>query len=447
LSEGARCPILLPKKERVTQLLVEKVHKQNFHAGVSHTLALVRHRFWILHGRATVRSVIQGCTVCRRNEGGPYKTPPLSPFPKSRVTESRPFNCTGLDYMGPLYIQTSDGAKKVWVCLFTCFVSRAVHLEVVLDMSAEQFLLCFRRFVSQRGTPSEIISDNAQQFKSASVAIGRVWKKILHCDDVQNYVSEKGIKYSFIVELAPWMGGFYERLVGVVKRALRKSIGRKMLTLIHLQTLLKEIEAVVNSRPLVYVGDDINSNITLTPNHFLSLNPDLGIPEIDYDNQDCEFRLRENSQDKLLEVWKKGQKMLDNFWQIWKDEYLASLRERMQFALKAGRIQSPFSPRVGDVVLMKDDLPRGCWKMGKISELTPSRDGHIRSAKVSTSSGRLLGRPLKLLYPIECSNADSVKETGMQNNRDEPMCVPKQRHVRKAAEKARQNIRDQVSHL
>ena len=127
--------------------------------------------------------------------------------------------------------------------------------------------------------------------------------------------------------------------------------------------------------------------------------------------------------------------MLDNFWKIWKEDYIASLRERMQSSLKESRIKSHCSPHVRDIVLIKDEMPRGSWKMGKINQLVSSRDGHIRSAKVLTASGRLLRRPLKLLYPIECSNTDSVEETELNRNRNKTVCVDKKRPTRKAAEK------------
>ncbi len=156
--------------------------------------------------------------------------PRMPALPRTRVSEAHPFIHTGLDYMGPLQIKTSDGAKKVWICLFTCLVTRAVHLELVLDMSAEEFLLGFKRFISQRGTPRDIISDNAAQFKAAGATIESVWTRVIHSEDVQTQISTRGIKWNFIVELAPWMGGFYERLVGVVKRSFRKTVGRRLLT-------------------------------------------------------------------------------------------------------------------------------------------------------------------------------------------------------------------------
>ena len=219
ISESARRPVLLPKYERFTHLVIEKVHKQNLHCGVSQCLSQVRYKYWIPHGRAAVKSVIQSCLVCRRHEGGPYKLPSMSPLPGKRIREATPFSRTGLDYLGPLLIRTNNGTQKVWVCLFTCLVIRAVHLELVLDMTTEEFLLALRRFISQRGAPVEITSDNALTFKSASTALELIWKNVTKHEDIQSYVSSEGIKWSFIVEMAPWMGGFYERL-GLVKRAM-----------------------------------------------------------------------------------------------------------------------------------------------------------------------------------------------------------------------------------
>lgn len=136
---------------------------------------------------------------------------------------------------------------------------------------------------------------------------------MITCEEVQSYISNKGVKWTFIVELAPWMGGFYERFISLVKRALRKTLNRKMVDHVQLQTVLKEVEATINSRPLVYVSDDIASTIALTPRHFLSLNPHTGIPELEYDTTDSDYRPYESTVDRLLKTWKKGQKPLNVF--------------------------------------------------------------------------------------------------------------------------------------
>ena len=305
LTEGARLPVLLPKHDKYTSLLIEKVHKNSLYVGVSQTLSLVRQKYWITQGRSAVKAVLQKCSICRHYEGGPYKMPPMPPLPTKRVTQSSPFSHSGVDYFGPLFMKSKNESRKVWVCLYTCLVTRAIHLELMSDMSTEQFLLGFRRFLSRHGKIKEIISDNASQFKLASNIIDKVWRQILTEKDVLSYAANESIRWKFIIQHAPWMGGFYERLIGLVKRCLRKAIGKLCLTYEQLLTVLKEVEAVINSRPLVYVEDDINSNITLTPSHFLTLNPKIGIPTCDIDDNDQDFSPHESSTDKLLVQWKK----------------------------------------------------------------------------------------------------------------------------------------------
>ena len=168
ISEAARHPLLLPKNDKFTDLIIESHHKKAMHVGVAQTLGLLRHRYWIPHGRTAVRKILRSCATCRRHEGGPYKMPSMPPLPNKRVSETVPFTYTGVDYFGPLFIKTKAESQKVWVSLFTCLVTRAVHLELIQNMSTEQFILGFRRFLSRHGKPREIVSDNASQFKLAS---------------------------------------------------------------------------------------------------------------------------------------------------------------------------------------------------------------------------------------------------------------------------------------
>lgn len=457
LSESARQPIMLPRDDHLTELIFKKIHKDLLHSGISQTLSKTRQKYWIIRGRTTVKTVLNKCAVCRRYEGGCYKMPPMPSLPTSRVTESTPFARTGSDYFGPVYFKTKSEQTNAWICLFTCLVTRAVHLELVSDMSTEEFLMCLRRFIAQRGTPVEITSDNAKQFKAASSILDQLWQSLLHNDDVQSYVANLNIRWKFITDMAPWMGGFYERLVGLVKRSFRKAIGIKLLTLIQIQTLCKEVEAVINSRPLVYVGDDLHSTIALTLRHFLTLNPNIGIPQISEDS-DSDYLPYESSKERLLNTWKKGQKILNKFWQIWKDEYLLSLRERKQTRVKANRIESSAKPTVGDVVIVKDNCARGCWKLAKFEELITSRDGQVRSCKIKLPSGNILTRPLNLLFPLETSHDMDTTESGFidklpQNlksqskryNYEKQVQKVPGRPVRYAASKALKEIKKQLS--
>lgn len=162
--------------------------------------------------------------------------------------------------------------------------------------------------MSQRGTQAQIISDNAKQFKLTKSAIDRLWEKATSDEDVLSYVSQNGIKWSFIPEKAPWMGGFYERLVQSVKRALKKSIHNGQLTYIQLETLMIEIESMLNSRPLVHVGSDFKDGRSLTPSHFLSINPKSGMPSmVVEDKMDPDYAERIASKEALLPTWHKGE--------------------------------------------------------------------------------------------------------------------------------------------
>ncbi|XP_068692597.1 uncharacterized protein [Montipora foliosa] len=450
LPESSIFPKLLPKNHAFTSLLINSFHEKRMHAGVSHTLSAIRREFWIPQGRTTVRNVLLNCRRCRRHQGGPYKMPKTAPYPPSRIEESSPFTYTGLDYLGPLYVKVNGVTQKVWVCLAV----RAVHLEVIHDLSAQQFVLCLRRFIARRGKPKEIISDNALQFKLAKSTVEEAWQFATTSPDTQSYLANEGITWSFIIELAPWMGGFYERLVGLVKQALRKSIGKICLNIVQLETILTEIEAVINSRPLVYVGADLKSGFALTPGDFLSLNPKTGVPFLETEDeqlQDPDFVEKLSSAKKLLETWKKGQKHLNTFWKLWFDEYELSLRERSQMYLKAPRVQAKVQPTKGDVVLLKESSPRGTWKLAMIEEIITSKDNEVRAATIRTATGKLLNRPLNFLCPLECAEVkqESNECTEPRSSSEEQHDVPKQksgiepaekRPLRRAAAEARRKL-------
>lgn len=319
---------------------------------------------------------------------------------------------------------------------------------MVDDLSAEEFIQALRRFIARRGTPKEIIPDNASQFKLAKSTADIVWEKVIQDPTVQSYVAEQRIKWNFIVELSPWMGGFYERLVGSCKMALRKSIGKKCLTMIQLQTFLTETEAVLNSRPLVYIGEELNDGTTITPVHFLSPNTKTGTPQLGTEEEIVDPDYQENitSKDILLNTWKKGQNILESFWKTWRNDYLLNLRERSQINLKARRIKSYDEPNVGSVVQIKEDLPRGSWKIAKITELIPNSDGNIRAARILLPNKNIITRPLNLLYPLECNNEETetknetVEKSNETNNKNLEEINTFKRTPRKAAIQARDRI-------
>ena len=347
-------PILLPRKERFVQLMIEDMHRKLFHAGVNHTLSQMRTKYWIPQARAEIKYVLRRCRICRKHQGGPYKMPLMSPWPKGKLSKSIPFKKTGLDYFGPLYVKQGAGQdQKVWVCLFTCVVVRAIQLEMVNDLTAQEFIMALRRFIARRGKPNQIISDNASQFKLSKSTIDITWNNVITDPTVTSYIANEGINWTFIIELSPWMGGFYERLVGSSKMALKKAIGKKRLTSPQLQTYLAETEAILNSRPLVYISEDFNDGTLITPSHFISPNSKTGTPILEHQDEIDDPNYvdgKKESKEVLLDTWKKGQRLLETFWKIWRDDYLLSLRERTKLRLSSPRIQAEGKPNVGDIV-------------------------------------------------------------------------------------------------
>ena len=269
LALNSKRPILLPPDHPYVKLLITDVHQRVKHSGTNDTLTALRERFWILKGRQVVGKIVRWCTFCQKMDGSAYPTVSPPDLPSDRVSEDPPFSHVGLDFAGPLYVHADKNSSenhKTYICLFTCAATRAIHLELVNDLNVSSYLLAFRRFCGRCGLPSTLLSDNAKTFKAAS----REVRGILRSREVLVYLSNNRITWNFIVERAPWWGGFWERMVQSAKKCLRKSVGRSTLSFDQLNTLLVEIEAIINSRPLTYVYSDSEGvSYALSPSHFL----------------------------------------------------------------------------------------------------------------------------------------------------------------------------------
>ena len=187
---SSKHPILLNKKHHLAYLIVKNAHKRVQHNGVKETLTEVRSKYWIVGGRSLVKSFIHKCITCRRFDGMPLRAPPAPSLPEFRVNEAPPFSNSAVDFAGPLYVRSRRVSESNRICLFTCCVTRAVHLELVLDLSAVTFIRCLKRFAARRGLPWRIVSDNAKTFKATAKAID----SMLNNQDVQNYLSNVGVE-------------------------------------------------------------------------------------------------------------------------------------------------------------------------------------------------------------------------------------------------------------
>ena len=228
-------PAILPGESATTDLIIQKAHSDVLHYGVKATLNEVRSKYWITRGRQRVKRVLQNCTTCKRFEGKPHSYPAPPQLPEHRVQGNFAFASIGTDLAGPLFTRftvKSADIFKVWIMIFTCTLTRAIHLEIMQDMSTEQFLLAFRRFISHRGKPNLVISDNARTFKCANDSL----KFILQHREVKDFLTSKRIKWTNILAKAPWYGGLYERLIKTVKRCLKETLRNAKVTLNELHT-------------------------------------------------------------------------------------------------------------------------------------------------------------------------------------------------------------------
>ena len=182
-----------------------------------------------MKGRSLVKSIIHRCTTCKKHEGAPYGDPPPPPLPEFRVTQNLAFTITGVDFAGPLFVRNRySSSNKVWIVLFTCLVTRAVHLDVVSDMLTGTFVCCLKRFVARRGLPYKFLSDNWKTFKSTANLLKTIFKDMT----VENYLAQQGCQWIFIIECAPWCMGRSLRTNGEVHQALPSQDARTCLIFI-----------------------------------------------------------------------------------------------------------------------------------------------------------------------------------------------------------------------
>ncbi|KAK6757393.1 hypothetical protein RB195_015301 [Necator americanus] len=363
-------PILLIPEHHFVHLLVMYHHKTRFHSGVHATIAAFRTSYFIPSIKTTITRILRLCTVCRRAQGHAYRYPEMPSLPPERVNRSRPFQKVGLDYLGPLYYRDQlHSQAKIWICLFTCMATRTVHLELVHNNTAFEFLLAFRRFIARRGTPDLIISDNATTFRSANDSLQSTIYNRKAIEKISTQLANRKIEWRFITPFSPWKGGFYERLVGLFKSAFKKAIKHTLLPLSQFQTLVAEIEAVLNSRPLLSISDTSSPPHVLRPIDFVSPQVELQLPS-PYHNP------LYIPPSRLSEWYKETLAVLNNFWEI-----------------------CPLIPSVGD----DKNVPRGQWPLAIITTIHRTKSNIRRSATLRIANGHELQRSINQLHPLEIS--------------------------------------------
>ncbi|XP_078361896.1 uncharacterized protein LOC144646227 [Oculina patagonica] len=418
-------PVFLPRNSKLAALIVQQVHEQMLHGGVSTTMCHVRENYWVPKLRSLAKTVIHNCNLCKRYWKKPISTShsPDSILPSFRTELSNPFTATGVDFAGPVYYKiTKSTTSKAYIALFTCASTRAVHLKLCRDLSAEEFQRALKEFVARRGCPQTIVSDNGKTF----VATGKWLSKLKKDQSLADYLGTLEIKWRFNLARAPWWGGFFERLIGIMKRSLSKVVGKSLLTFQELEEVLLDVEMTMNNRPLLYQGEEFEKPV-LTPNTLLRGEP---IPILE---EDLEKIGEENVTKRMRFLEKSKQHLRKRFMK----EYVHALEERQQKS--EGNTEK--IPDIGAVVMLKGEAKdKAMWKLGRVVSKITGKDGTVRGLKLKQGNGYIVERPLQLVCNLEIGGEDPK----WKPNPEAEVFVPRVGPSRRAKQIANDQIRNIV---
>ncbi|XP_058810074.1 uncharacterized protein LOC131675195, partial [Phymastichus coffea] len=380
-------PAIVPRKSHLAALILRDTHLNSLHGGPQLMLSCLRRRFWIPQVRSDVRREVRRCTRCARFQG-PLLEQQMAPLPSTRGTPSRPFSTCGLDYAGPFPIRMCKGrgqrATKGYLVIFVCFATRAVHLEVVSDLTTQTFLSAWRRFVGRRGLCRSVWSDNGTTLQGADQELRRLFHSAAtFSKEIAETLANDGVTWNFIPPRAPYFGGFWEAGVRSFKHHLKRVVGDAKLTFEEFSTLAVQIEACLNSRPLSPLSSDVEDLAPLTPGHFL-IGSALLAPAEPSDTPAI----------PRVERYRLATVMRNHFWMRWRKEVLHEYQLRSKWL-------SPTKPlKVGDLVLISDiNTPATRWPLGRVLELHEGSDGLARVATLKTAT-TTLSRPLVKLIRL-----------------------------------------------
>ena len=377
-------PIILPKRHHLTDLIIMHDHKTNGHVGRDHVLSNLRQKYWIVHGKSTIKTVLSKCFYCKvRRAKRMY--PKMADLPEGRMAWNEPpFSHCGVDLFGPFQIKHGRKRLKRWGVIFTCLTIRAVHLEVVESIDTDDFVNSVRRFVNRRGSPSHMYSDCGTNFKGATEELEEMIEN-LDKTKIDSFATSHEIVWHFNPPAAPHMGGVWERLVKSVKQVLHATMLDRVLTDPQFTTTLTEVESILNNRPLTHASSDVDDLEALTPNHIL-----LGLHRkwnsmLDTDEQDVLSRRK----------WRQVQGAARDFWDRWRKDYLPTLTKRTRWSGSVPNYQ------IGELVMLTDDNPiKKKWELARIVQVLPSDDNVVRVVELRTKTGNYI-RPVAKLARLE----------------------------------------------
>lgn len=400
MSFDEKHPIILPTNSMITKLMIRCAHRDLLHGGAQLTTHRLRERYWIIGGRNEIRHIIHDCVSCKRHRSRTGKQR-MAPLVKERVNESRPFTNIEIDYCGPFQLKRFEGKcrtmVKCYVAVFVCMATRAIHLELIHDMTTDAFIDGYRRFAARRGHCAKIVSDNGLYFVGAKRRIDEV--RQLYEQGAENSLFKAHcIEWTFITPRAPWQGGSHESAVKLFKHHLKREMGGQRLSVLQFESLMMCIEPCLNSRPLGVMRDDAGDEMLLSPAHFL-----IGGS---YDHVTFNSNLIHTP--KLLTKWQNLQYADRMFWKKWHRAYLNDLNSRNKWKNPEHNLQ------IGDIVLITiDNCPPQQWPFGRIIQTHPGNDGLVRNVTVQTN-GKPSLRAVQRLIQLVAVDENSKNEAELQ---------------------------------
>ena len=393
LSYGSKFPILLPKQARLSELICSHYHRLTCHSGPTAVQALIQTKFWIFSLRSLLRHVIFICLQCYRLKAKPPQ-PFMADLPPARSQPSRVFAHSATDFAGPFLVKESNRRNnrhhtKAYLCIFVDLPTKAVHLELVSQLSTEAFMACFDRFVARRGLPLTVTSDNGTNYQGSARELKEAQQFLIENEEkIFSSLASRQIKWKFNPPNAPNFGGLFEAAVKSAKTLMYRLIGDTLFTYEELSTIFTRIEAVLNSRPLCMLPSTPDEGTDyLSPGHFLVGGPLLSLPE---------ETLPEGV--TLRSRWLRLRQISQAFWRRWSTEYLQTQIQRMKWSKDLPNLE------VGQVVfLAKLDSSPLSWPIGRVTAVSPGPDGRVRVATVKTATSVFV-RPVNKLVPLPFSS-------------------------------------------
>ena len=397
LERCAKHPLILPKSSAYTKALVWGAHLENQHASVDWLHFHLRQEYWILSSRQLLRSTVKQCYRCRKHNATRGQQI-MADLPSSRVNPEPGFTHTGVDYTGNVHLRKDSISSEEtpgYIAVFTCFSTRAVHLEVVESNTTFDFLLAFKRFINTRGMPRVMYSDNAKTFTRANREICETLASINQV--LEQEADKMHFKWKFSTEESPHTGGVWERMVQSVKRPLHRVVRNAFLTYAELSTICKELEGYINDRPLTSALEETME--VITPSMLL-----LGRKIRPWVDKFASTTLPQKTD--IRQRWKHRNAIAQQYWRAWSQEYRTQLQQRAKWFTPSPNI------REGDLVLIEvDNVKRGNWPLARVLKVVYGRDKRVRSVHLTKGSeqresgawrpGNVLVRSVQRIFPLE----------------------------------------------